>query len=711
MNDGVLLRRYLQERDETAFLELVKRHMNLVYSTALRRMGSSSAAQDVSQSVFVLLAGKAASLTHSDNLAGWLHRTTCFKSSEHLRAERRRQFHQNKAAIMQEATPPDDADRWADLAHELDQAVDQLDAPERDLILWRFYTQASWQQIGARLGLSEDAARMRLRRALDKLRGKLAHASVLTVAALESWLDAHAVQPAPGTLLGQVAQALPKAPSSQVPGAASAAGAGTGLPLKTALISTAACALVGVALLQWQGRQDRAHSMAARLPNLAEPGLGGPALSRIAGVTPPKASPQSEVLLERLRKILHSNLDDGVLPPQDLRDAIADLRGDPDSVFGVLRQTAEDPTASQKAHERAIWGFWLLGESAPELVPQIVSVLAETIASPEKQNRWWHAADVLLHLSVPEGSVRSVIDALKRNPAAGVATLRFLSKAASRRPEEIAPGAREWLAGPEPLRFCAAVVLAGIPGQDPEPLLPILMTGASNEHALSALENLGKRADSATPQLRALLANAESAHQTWMIQRLTEVLASVAPETRKELPAVDAVLRDRENEAGLNRLLEATAPSVQDLVACLKNRKTSWKAALELEQLGPAAAEALPALREALADPENTHKTYLAQAIKAIDPASPKPLFERDDLLGAFRALRDTMEELGRGIDEVQRTAINAWSNEARNVTPEQLVEQAAVLGRIHPKLREQFVSKLLQTDIALQGLFTDKPQ
>jgi hypothetical protein len=76
-DDAELLRRYAAERSEEAFAELVQRHLNLVYRSALRQLGGDAhRAEDVAQSVFALLAHKAASLSGHPNLAGWLYTTT-----------------------------------------------------------------------------------------------------------------------------------------------------------------------------------------------------------------------------------------------------------------------------------------------------------------------------------------------------------------------------------------------------------------------------------------------------------------------------------------------------------------------------------------------------------------------------------------------------------------------------------------------------------
>jgi hypothetical protein len=75
MNDEQLLHDYARERSESAFGELVTRHIDFVYSTALRVVnGDSHLAQDVTQMVFIELAREAGSLPRGVALPGWLHR-------------------------------------------------------------------------------------------------------------------------------------------------------------------------------------------------------------------------------------------------------------------------------------------------------------------------------------------------------------------------------------------------------------------------------------------------------------------------------------------------------------------------------------------------------------------------------------------------------------------------------------------------------------
>src|SRR5687767_4785041 len=101
MEDQRLLREYQASHSDEAFTELVRRHLGLVYSVAFRKLRDPAAAEDVTQTVFTLLAHKAPSFGSKVVLAGWLYQTACFKAAQHQRAEVRRRQREQEAAAMQ----------------------------------------------------------------------------------------------------------------------------------------------------------------------------------------------------------------------------------------------------------------------------------------------------------------------------------------------------------------------------------------------------------------------------------------------------------------------------------------------------------------------------------------------------------------------------------------------------------------------------------
>jgi RNA polymerase sigma factor (sigma-70 family) len=206
-DDAELLRRYAATRAEAAFVELVRRHLDGVYSAALRRVGGDThLAEDVAQQVFVALAQKAGQLSGHPVLAGWLHAATRHEAAHVVRHERRRKAREQEAQTMHDMnseTAPE-AD-WSRVAPVLDEALDRLSETERTAVLLRFVERRPFGEIADALRLTEDAARMRVNRALDKLRGLLARRGVAsTAAALSLALTNHVVAAAPASLASAV---------------------------------------------------------------------------------------------------------------------------------------------------------------------------------------------------------------------------------------------------------------------------------------------------------------------------------------------------------------------------------------------------------------------------------------------------------------------------------------------------------------------------
>ena len=87
MDDWLLLKSYGRDESQDAFTEIVRRHVNLVYSAALRQVREAELARDVTQLVFANLARRAQSLKPKGTLAGWLYTDASFTSREILRRD------------------------------------------------------------------------------------------------------------------------------------------------------------------------------------------------------------------------------------------------------------------------------------------------------------------------------------------------------------------------------------------------------------------------------------------------------------------------------------------------------------------------------------------------------------------------------------------------------------------------------------------------
>lgn len=207
-DDTDLLRRFTDAHCEEAFGELVRRHLNVVHSAAQRQLGGNpAAAADVTQAVFTELAKQANRLVRHPTLVGWLYTTTYRIAARHVREETRRQRRELEAHAMQELlreNPAPEAD-WNRIQPVLDEAMHDLSEADRLALLLRHFERRPFSEVGAQLGLSENAARMRVDRAIEKLRGRLAKGGITsTAAALAFALGGSAVASAPAGLAASV---------------------------------------------------------------------------------------------------------------------------------------------------------------------------------------------------------------------------------------------------------------------------------------------------------------------------------------------------------------------------------------------------------------------------------------------------------------------------------------------------------------------------
>lgn len=238
-DDVTLLRRYADESAEEAFAELVRRHLNLVYSVALRRTGGDShLAADVAQGVFTALARRARSISPGVVLTGWLYTTTRNIAIDTVRAAQRRQAREHIAHTLQSVnSEPDRA--WEELRPLLEDVMDELPARDREAVLLRFYQGRPFSEIGAQIGITEDGARMRVDRALEKLNAQLARRGITsTTVALSAVLANGAAVAAPAGLAASLTSTA----------LADAAVVGSGIWLSTAAFMCGTKGLIALAV-------------------------------------------------------------------------------------------------------------------------------------------------------------------------------------------------------------------------------------------------------------------------------------------------------------------------------------------------------------------------------------------------------------------------------------------------------------------------------
>jgi len=258
--DRDLVRSYASEGSETAFRALVGRHVDLVFATALRQVGDTGLAEEITQNVFVHLARKAPALAGHETIAGWLHRSAILESKARFRAEMRRRRREEVAAALAE-TESAGRDPAADLSPLLDEALLQLREADRLALVLRFLEERSLREVGASLGIDEDAARKRVSRALSRVTEFFRNRGF-------------ALPPAGGAaLLSKVTQAAPTVPAGLASSAAAAGlaaggpASGFGLLLLSVMSLTKTqtallCGVLVLAPLAWQSA-SLAHAQRA----------------------------------------------------------------------------------------------------------------------------------------------------------------------------------------------------------------------------------------------------------------------------------------------------------------------------------------------------------------------------------------------------------------------------------------------------------------
>jgi RNA polymerase sigma factor (sigma-70 family) len=201
ISDMELVREFARNHSEAAFTELMRRHLNLVYSVARRCMGNDGDAHDVTQAVFIILARKAAGLRDKTLLAGWLYETTRFTAARLNRTNARRRAREQEAYMQSTLNEADQAAVWARLSPHLEAAMSRLAERDRALLVLRFYENKSGPEAAALLGISEDSAQKRAWRAIEKLRKFFARQGVaLSGVAIAGAVAANSVQAAPVAL-------------------------------------------------------------------------------------------------------------------------------------------------------------------------------------------------------------------------------------------------------------------------------------------------------------------------------------------------------------------------------------------------------------------------------------------------------------------------------------------------------------------------------
>jgi len=372
-SDHELLQKFLRSQSEDAFRGLVDCHLPMVLGTARRMLGNEQAAQEVAQNTFALLAQKAASLKPEQSLGGWLHRAARNESLHVQRAEGRRRKREETAAAMnaieESATTPE----WLD---DLEEALEELAPDEHDVLVLRFLEDRKLRDVGTELGVGEDAARMRVNRALDRLRMIFEQRGInVSAGALIATLTAQATLALPAGLGAAIATTV-------FTNAAAATGAGTvvgWLTLKSAATVIGIIAAAGVGLFITQRESDSpepveavqtvasttvlpneepavvsANPPAVQAPDVAATSAGstGGGRASITGSEEPP-TPEAQQLLEEARGLIDRRQYEDALERLNAAIELSPRFADAYLFRGIAFEGAEKLPESLASHRRA----------------------------------------------------------------------------------------------------------------------------------------------------------------------------------------------------------------------------------------------------------------------------------------------------------------------------------------------------------------------
>ena len=226
--DGELIFLCNEKRSEEAFTELCRRYARLVFSTCYREIGDRTLAEDAAQGVFLLLSQKIKSLKSYDTLSGWLYTASRFVSRNLVKQERRRAMLEERAAL-EVATEKDNGNPlWELIEPHFHDALNRLRPADREAVLLRFVQEQSFTEVGVNLGVSENTARMRVNRAIEKIKNHFSKVGITVSAAILA-----------GLLLEKSSQATPALLLSKLPKLGGVSGSG-GVSQSTANLTSQA---------------------------------------------------------------------------------------------------------------------------------------------------------------------------------------------------------------------------------------------------------------------------------------------------------------------------------------------------------------------------------------------------------------------------------------------------------------------------------------
>jgi RNA polymerase sigma factor (sigma-70 family) len=726
MQDSELLRAYAADGDEAAFTELAGRYLDLVYSAALRQLqGNSHLAEEVAQAVFLLLAKKAGDLVSHPALAGWLYRATHHFAEKARRTESRRVAREQIAVQMNSSSPNELHPE--EILPLLEEALHALSEADRRALLLRFFMKKPMRDVGLAFGVSEAAAKMRVGRAVERLRDFFArHGVTCSSAALAAILMQNTVRAAPRTLLPTIIGRLSQLESS----AGGAAWTTKTLLLMsqtkttTIILGLAALFTISIGVRHFVGNANPKESPSSGPDRAADKGVvpaSVPKPSKVAAaLRAGAASDITSARVERLRAALAAPLPKSGIswPSEEVIQAVAAF-SDKRAAFDALKEVvlhAQDLVVDNLGvgdpagmiRDRAISAMTPLAGEVPEVAPFLRELLRSDdvptaisafmdlqsigLRADDLPTLWAQAEKLGGSPAVRRCLPQGIADLLASNPQAAAAIVPTIASNLSSPDEQV--------------RLSAACALVTSRLEDPRVsklLKDSLAPGDPFQERL-AMEALAKAGPKAAEFVPDLLELAKNTTDSYLRKDTLRAIATIQPAAAGNTPEVAQVLADDSAAQDLGNKLSKNGASVDDLLGALRLPQYSAKAAAQLADLGPAAAKALPALAESLDGKDEDARDKIVQAMLKIDPATR---IERVDGRVTADAVMSAEIALGaRGNDYqdpltkllMERRAFSTWW------TRDEVVSFAKKLNAMDPAISQAFVDKVVEKDPGMRA-------
>ncbi len=646
MQDSELLRAYAAERDEAAFGELVRRYVDFVYSTALQRLAADSAlAEDVTQTVFLLLARKSVTLARHQALAAWLYRTTQYVAAKAQRSERRRRAREMQSVQMNTNDPSDMA--VEQMMPMLDEAIHSLGESDRLAVLLRFFMKKPMREVGLALGVSEAAAKMRVGRAVERLREFFgARGMVCSAAALGAALTQKNVNAAPATLTAKILHNLPTVgPSTLMIGHVIK----TLILMSKAKATTAIIATLALLALFTAGIYDftktpttdqrSAEVLAFEKPGQSPPSKGASTPRSTLNLAVERvATDDSGAAAERLRAALSApSRKSGLVWPDD--EVIQALAGftDRQAAFAVLKSAVVRPEDLGGGLVREEMEYLVktrairATEFAAPDIPEVVPFLWELFRSGSHGSKS-AAFSTLQRIGFEPADVAGFVEALPSlsgSPAMRLYVPQAIAELMARDPESTAASvvSLENLLAHEDknVRLAAACALARQRVDQDSRVSDLLRStltspdSSLNHLGVDTLSKVGSKASAFVP---ALLDLAKNTSEDYLRTEAWRAVGTIQPSMAETLPDVARVLADDASARDLKVKVTSGTASFDDLVAALRlpHHQSLLTAAARLGEMGPVARGAIPVLLQSLTDKSEEDRERIVEAIRKIDP-------------------------------------------------------------------------------------------